>query len=83
MNIPTFVWDSDFKKEGDRVFKDISPAPYLNKDTGKLWKSINDLAECLNSIKKESYRPRVYAYRYFTNEKSVKLLIDEINSKNW
>ena len=83
MNIPTFVWDSDFKNEGDRVFKDISPAPYLNKDTGKLWKSINDLAECLNSIKKESYRPRVYASKYFTNEKSVKLLIDEINSKNW
>ena len=83
MNIPTFVWDSDFKKEGDRVFKDISPAPYLDKATGKLWKSINDLEGCLDTINKEVYRPRIYASRHFTNEKSAKLLIDEINRKNW
>lgn len=78
MDVPTFVWESDFKKEGTREFKEISAAPYLSTSVGKFWKDPSVLKIFLEPIQLRKYKPRKWSIRRFTDAKSAELLLHEL-----
>jgi hypothetical protein len=75
MNVPTLVWHSKRNKIiNGKLFRDVSPAPYLNSNVGNFWSTYKDLAALLNL--KKRYEPRSWVLKNMTDKISVKNLIE-------
>jgi hypothetical protein len=70
MDVPTLVWDP----QGDavwagRTFRSASSAPYLTADTGRRWRSIDELEPLLRSVlgDRGSFAPRAWVLEHMTD----------------
>ena len=70
MDVPTLVWDprGDAQWRG-RHFMSHSSAPYLTADTGRLWRTLDELEPALRAAlaERRSFRPRAWMLAHMTD----------------
>lgn len=81
MNIPTLVWAPGTAFIYNRWIP-VSSAPYLTQATGVFWQTVNDLNAILISYNelKRRFAPRNWVLNYMTDESSIMLMLDIIQS---
>jgi len=70
MNVPTLAWDPQGTASWrGRSFRSGSSAPYLTAATGRLWRTVDDLAAVLRDVLAEptSFQPRQWVLEHMTD----------------
>jgi hypothetical protein len=75
MGVPTFVWESGCLRIGDKKYDYTSPAPYLNKYNGKMFKDTRELKSYILEFDEKNYDSRKWVVKNMTTEKSAKKLL--------
>ena len=70
MNVPTLAWNPQGEASWrGRSFRSGSSAPYLTAETGRLWKTIDELAPLLRLVFSErtTFQPRQWVLEHMTD----------------
>ena len=79
MNVVTFPWNPKERVNRGRVYSSVSSCPYLTSQTGKDWKTIQQLELILRNVDQfDLYAPRQWVLDNMTDMISAQLLIDLI-----
>lgn len=83
MNVPTLVWNVTNATINGRKYTNVSSCPYLSKDTGKIWKDVNDLRIQISSFGalSKKFKPRDWVIQNMSDQISSQKMI-ELVSKN-
>ena len=81
MDVPTVVWDPQGRRSGAAaVFDSRSSAPYLTPETGRLWRTIDELEPALRGAlaDRSAFRPRAWVLANMTDAICSAALLDII-----
>jgi len=82
MDVPTLCWNPQEPIiYAGRTFNQVSSCPYLTKETGRDWKTLEELKVFIKQIKNKQivFNPRQWVLENMTDKISAKLLLDLIN----
>jgi hypothetical protein len=79
-NVPTFVWRNQNNINIlDKLINYHSTCPYLNSSNGIFFNNFFDFVNIYNKNQIKNCNPRLYIQNYFTDKKSTKYLLNQIN----
>ena len=78
MDVPTFSFDPGSLIYRGKRYSLVSSCPYLTPDTGKPWKTLNELEKLLTSFDVSKYHPRKWVLEYMTIAASIRQLVEII-----
>jgi hypothetical protein len=83
MDVPTLIWEP--KKplyQHGKIFWPICSCPYLNKQVGKQWTTIQEFEELLQEIKSllSHFTPREWVLKHMSDEVSARVFLKVIDS---
>ena len=78
LDVPTLVWDPGNTEYNGHVFRNASAAPYLSSQTGRTWKSPEELRAALEHFLagKHTYAPRAWVLAYMTDAVTARKLTE-------
>ncbi len=76
MNIPTLVWNPKELNAHGKIYKTVSACPYLTEETGREWKTLEELKVLLSQYNKSEYHPRNWVLSHMTDEKSAECFLN-------
>ena len=78
MNIPTFIWDPHFMIYKERVYSQVSAAPYLSDQTGVEWFEPDQLKFIVNIWEKGGFKfsPRKQVIACFADKICAQSLLN-------
>lgn len=80
-NVPTICWNPQERTNRGRIYSAVSSCPYLTRQTGNEWKTIQDLHNLLETIEHEliHFSPRKWVLNNMTDALCAQHLINAIN----
>jgi hypothetical protein len=80
MDVPTLCWDSCSSKMTDVLLVPMSSCPYLTKQTGARWRTIDELSNLINLYDRSFFSPREWALNNMSDEVSANRLLELFNA---
>lgn len=78
MDVPTYVWDPQEFTAGGWTYDPVTSCPYLSEQTGKRWKTIDQLKDLFRWQTVRSYAPRDWVLSEMTDELCMEKLLNLI-----
>lgn len=84
MNVPTLCWDNFSSKMADTLLIPTSSCPYLTKQTGARWRTIDELRNLIYLYDRSFFSPRMWVLDNMSDKVSAIKLLELFNvlSKN-
>jgi hypothetical protein len=76
MNVPTLCWDSFSSNMEGMVLMPTSSCPYLTRQTGARWRSVDDLRQLIYLYDKSYFSPRDWVVSHMSDKVSAASLLE-------
>jgi hypothetical protein len=76
MNVPTLCWDSFSSNMEGMVLMPTSSCPYLTRQTGARWRSVDDLRQLIYLYEKSYFSPRNWVISHMSDKVSAASLLE-------
>jgi hypothetical protein len=76
MNVPTLCWDSFSSNMEGMILMPTSSCPYLTRQTGARWRSVDDLRQLIYLYEKSYFSPRNWVISHMSDKVSAASLLE-------